>query len=93
VFYQGGGDQGSESSNEVPPEARQSTDWGDEAARASDEVNRLLSEGSSAGRDAADSVEPENFFGRKVGPVPYWALGLGALALVGGGAFLYVRSR
>ncbi len=41
----------------------------------------------------APEEKPPSFFMRKAGPVPYWAIGLGALAVVGGGTFWYVKSR
>jgi len=43
-----------------------------------------------------DQVIPEEepmFLLRKVGPVPVWALGLGGIAVLGGGAFLLLRKK
>lgn len=36
--------------------------------------------------------EPPGFFERKLGPVPYWALGLGGLAVIGGAGYLIWRA-
>jgi len=38
-------------------------------------------------------VEDEGFFAMKVGPVPVWALGLGGIAVVGGGAWFMLRKK
>lgn len=39
------------------------------------------------------AVQDGGFFAAKVGPVPVWALGLGGLVAVGGGAWYFMRRR
>jgi len=59
----------------------------EEVRRAQEAANQAM-----APADAAAEEKP-SFFMRKAGPVPYWAIGLGALAVVGGGTLWYVKSR
>jgi hypothetical protein len=57
-----------------------------------------LTQSAAAAIDAAaQSTQllpaPSSFLSQKVGPVPYWAVGLGGLLLVGGGATWYFMRR
>jgi LPXTG-motif cell wall-anchored protein len=84
----GGGGEGAPLPTESVPEDY-GYDVAAEIASASAEVERAVAE---ADADAA-ATEGQSFFERKVGPVPYWAIGLGVVAVVGGGGFLVWRKK
>ena len=80
------GSQGGQAPTEVSPE-EYGFDVASEIAQAA-----AAAEAAAAEAAAAGSTSGGNFLTQKVGPVPYWAIGLLGLAVVGGGGY-YLYSR
>lgn len=58
-----------------------------------EEIRRAAEAAASPSQSPQEAAPEPSFFMRKAGPVPYWAIGLGGAAIIGGGIFWYVRSR
>ena len=56
-----------------------------------EEIRRAQEAASQAMSPSETPEEKPSFFMRKAGPVPYWAIGVGALAVVGGGVYWVTR--
>jgi|AACY02.16.fsa_nt_gi hypothetical protein len=61
-----------------------------EIAAAQEAADRAAQE---AAADAAAAAQEPSFFMRKAGPVPYWAIGLLGLGVLGGGGYYLWRRR
>jgi hypothetical protein len=82
-------------STEAPAESRPEN-WGSDADYGFEAAD-MVSEAARAAEMAAASLVPapaeeESFLSQKLGPVPYWALGVGLLVVAGGGGY-YLYSR
>lgn len=83
----GGGDQGGPSPAEKAVE-ESGLDIAEQIAAA-----QAAAEAAQAAQAAQQSASEPGFFSKKLGPVPYWALGLGGVAVVGIGGYLVMRRR
>lgn len=88
LLVPGSGDQGGAGPSEIAAE-----DYGFDAATEIAEAAAASQAAQDAAAQAALNEDQGGFLTRKVGPVPYWALGLGALAVLGGGGYVLLRRR
>lgn len=79
------GSQGGQAPTERTPE-----DYGFDVAA---EIAAAAEAAEAMAAQASTESEGGNFLTRRVGPVPYWAIGLMGIAVVGGGGYLLLRRK
>jgi len=75
----------------IPPPAPPAPESG--VFDVASEIAQASAAAEAAAQAAASQADGGSWFTQKVGPVPYWAIGLAGIAVLGGGGYLLYRRR